>query len=167
MTKRIRSTLLLVLICSFGLIGMCLANPMLLMFIEPVGISNHLKTEVHAIPMGRTERDLVQPPLYWTRFPVAIPRWSTEFVIPAGERISFNYDWDDVNLCWLLVRDSSSKWKVVPSSLDIPTCALRESVDGGCCRGLSRDFSFEIENLESLADAPDWLVASAVPDGGS
>lgn len=140
---------------------------MLLMFIQTVGISNQSKSELRAIPMGRTQQTLVPPPLYWTRFPLAIPRGQAEFVIPPGERLSFNYDTDDVNLCWLLVRDASSRWKVVPSSLDIPSCALKESVDGGCCRGLSDDFSFEIENLESLVDAPDWLVASAVPDAGT
>jgi hypothetical protein len=158
--------LLFGVLCTLGLVGMCLGNPMLLMFIQPVGISNQSQSELHAIPMGRTEGALAAPPLYWTRFPLAIPRWQTEFVIPAGERLSFNYDYDDVNLCWLLVRDASSRWKVVPSSLEIPSCALKESVDAGCCRGLSDDFSFEIENLESLVDAPDWLVASAVPDGG-
>jgi hypothetical protein len=146
----------------------CFANPMLLIFLQPVNISNHSRETVRARPFGRGEGGgLHRPPLYWTRFPVAVPRIDAEFLVLPGESTSFIYDHDDINLCWLLVRSESSNWKVIRSSIDRPVCALDPNADGGCCRGLTEDFTFKIDELSSLPEAPDWLVNELCSgDGG-
>lgn len=166
MKKVSRSLVLLLLLSPLLLSLCCFANPMLLGFLAPVGITNRSKEDLRAIPLGRGETQVHLPPLYWSRFPVAIPRGNDTFSVPEGESTSFIYDWDDINLCWLLVRSASSGWKVVPSSLKGLSCALIPVTDGGCCRGLGEEFVFEIDDLASLPDAPSWLVAAACPDGG-
>lgn len=167
MKKASRSLVLLLLLGPLLLSLCCFANPMLLAFLDPVGITNRSKEELHAIPVGRGDQgQLDTPPLYWSRFPVAIPRGNAPFIVPAGESTTFIYDMDDTNLCWLLVRSTSSSWKIIPSSLRGPSCALSPVTDGGCCRGLADGFAFEVDDLASLPDAPSWLVAAACPDGG-
>ncbi|MDP1823673.1 MAG: hypothetical protein Q8L48_10535 [Archangium sp.] len=161
------SLALLVLLSPLLLSLCCFANPMLLGFLEPVGITNRSMEELRAIPLGRGEPGRPHaPPLYWSRLPVALPRGNDTFIVPAGGSTTFIYDWDDINLCWLLVRSASSNWKVIPSSLKGPSCALSPVTDGGCCRGLGEGFAFEIDDVATLAEAPSWLVAAACPDGG-
>jgi hypothetical protein len=99
------------------------------------------------------------------RFP-ALPRPCSEFIVPAGASTSFIYDFDDVNLCWLLVKSESSGWKVAPSSLKGPSCAPTPSASGGCCTAVESDFTFQVEDLSTLPDAPAWLVHEACTDAG-
>jgi hypothetical protein len=132
-------------------------------FIVPGVVRNASAHAIEVIPVGRWETTgsaVGRAPLYRAKW-VPILRGGPPLVVAPGETTTFLYDFDDINLCWLLVKEERN-WKVLPTTLDSSgPCALEKSARGKpCCAALPEDAQV-VPPTETLADAPPWLACLA------
>ncbi|MGV3623133.1 MAG: hypothetical protein ACO1OB_20100 [Archangium sp.] len=134
-------------------------------FVIETKIISHTNTPLEAVPLGRVEPDgkISWPPVYDSKSFFASLRLRTPYVVNDG--VPIFYDYDDIDLCWLLVRSApNAPWKVVPSALVGKSrgCVLEKPpVPLPCCLGVTEPFV--VKSLDELEDAPATLTC--VVDG--
>ncbi len=130
-------------------------------FVIESGVVNDTTSTLEAVPLVLADNmPIVLVPRYSSE-PLRIYsllRDDTPLVVPPNASARLLYDYDDLNLCWLMVRaQGTSQWKFVPSRLAAtPSCAPPPELNHPCCAAVTD--AFVVRELDALEDAPTWMT---------
>lgn len=153
--RRIVIALIAFIGASATLVLLTLFNPFHLIFQAEFSVKNESGTTVHITPLGIAQgsgRKVLLPMYRGKGLPAFPSREKRELRIAANAARQFVYDWDDVNLCWILVRGERGSYRLMRTGLS--------EDPSDCCTGPDRT-TYVIPNLERLPRAPRELVVAA------
>ena len=83
----------------------CGYNPMLIAFITKLEVYNNLDDDIAVTPVGMAGTNYHLLPLYINNIPpVRFTKYRSRFRIKSKQKLSFFYDWDDINFSDLIVE---------------------------------------------------------------
>ncbi len=123
------------------------------MFDVDVAIANNSNRSVNVTLVGVGEHGelITAPPALWGAGEPSIH-------LDQSETRTAGYNWDDINLCWLLV-ESEGLFKLVPTGLGADHCPTNGRSDRFRCCLLPPHRTLEVPDFETIANAPPEIVA--------
>jgi hypothetical protein len=145
------------LLVMTGLLCLVLANsvnPMQLAFISTFEVENKTQQPLWITPIGTTLSGDKSVLPQFLPFPVIPVLRSRELRVEPGKRRRIYYDWDDINISEIAIRDSTGVLRCYVIDSSPPTDA---------CYANNRD-AYTVDNLQRLPMASATVAAATAPN---